>query len=320
MNSTPAKSSNIAAAEVSNAAKALRDGNLIILPTETVYGLGADATNGKAVARIFEMKGRPQFNPLIAHILDLEMAKSLANFDPVSEKLAKKFWPGPLTLVLPILEGRKISELVTAGLGTIAMRAPRHPIARAVLREFNKPIAAPSANVSGKLSPTNLADVSEKLSGHVDVALDGGPCTVGLESTIIMVRDNTPYLLREGGLSREKLERFLGQDFSEETEAETPASPGQLLAHYAPTASIRIGIEQKDSNHVHIGFGDGVCDLNLSPSGDLVEAAANLFAHLHKADTLVSERNYSGITVSPVPDIDLGRAINDRLKRAANGS
>ena len=320
MNKTLGANSGHLEDAIEQAVIALKEGELVILPTETVYGLGADATNGEAVARIFDAKGRPSFNPLIAHVTDLEMAESLVQFDPISKKLAQKFWPGPLTLVLPILENSNVSELVTAGLGTLAIRMPKHPIAQALLGKFQGPIAAPSANISGMLSPTNMGDLDPRIESKVAAILDGGPCDIGLESTIIMVKDGKPHLLREGGISKDMLEKDLNEPVVLEFNPESPSSPGQLLAHYAPRARLRINVKTSNENSFHIGFGADKGDLNLSPSGDLIEAAANLFAYLHEADRKVESSGIEEITVTLIPDIGIGRAINDRLRRAAHGS
>ncbi|MEM7240688.1 MAG: L-threonylcarbamoyladenylate synthase [Pseudomonadota bacterium] len=303
--------------DIAQAANVLGNGGLVILPTETVYGLGADASNGTAVAQVFAAKGRPNFNPLIAHVSDIEMAKTIALFDPLSEKLVEAFWPGPLSLVLPLAPNAAISELATAGLKTVALRMPDHPVVQAVLKELGKPIAAPSANISGRLSPTAADHIDPKLLSKVDAIADGGPCGVGLESTIVMIRDGNPYLLREGGVSREALEDALQITLVAETAADKPTSPGQLLAHYAPKTKLQRNVPNKSADVIHIGFGNMPCDLNLSESGDVIEAAANLFGYLHKADRLAQKNHADTITVAPIPMCGIGRAINDRLLRAA---
>jgi len=294
------------------AADVLRDGGLVAFPTETVYGLGADARNGQAVARIFQAKGRPSFNPLIVHVATLEMAQGIAVFDDAASRLASAFWPGPLTLVLPLRPEAGLPPLVTAGLPTIGLRLPDNETAQRLLASFNGPIAAPSANPSGKISPTTAAHVANGLLGKIDAILDAGPCAVGLESTIIGF-DPAPVLLRPGGLPDEAIEACLGAPLLTHQPDETPNAPGQLSSHYAPTAPLRLNAETKKAGELKLGFGpDDQADLNLSPTGDLVEAAANLFIHLHMLDA-----KGAPIAVAPIPNKGLGIAINDRLKRAA---
>lgn len=297
---------------IDNAARILRQGGLVSFPTETVYGLGADATNDLAVARIFEAKGRPSFNPLIAHVADVEAAKRYVNWSDTAQKLADAFWPGPLSLVLPLKSDCGISGLVTAGLSSLAVRVPSHPVARDLLVAFGGPVAAPSANPSGRISPTNAAHVIEGLGGKVDAVVDGGNCSVGLESTIIGLLDQ-PALFRPGGVSVEAVEAVLGCRLMQDTSPDTLLAPGQMTSHYAPGASVRLNATDWQEGELRLGFGDVACDLNLSEAGDLVEAAANLFRHLHALDRTEGDR----IAVSPIPDTGLGRAINDRLKRAA---
>ena len=298
---------------INRAAEILRDGGLVAFPTETVYGLGADATNDKAVARIFQAKGRPSFNPLIVHVATLQIARQIAVFDDIAMRLATTFWPGPLTLVLALRPNANLSSLVTAGLPSIGIRLPEHPVAQQLLATFGGPIAAPSANPSGKISPTTAAHVAKGLSGRIDAILDAGPCNVGLESTIIGF-EGAPTLLRAGGLPTEAIEACLGFPLATHSPADTPSAPGQLASHYAPTAPLRLNAKTKHTDELKLGFGpDGDADLNLSPSGDLVEAAANLFHHLHELDA----RNATAIAVAPIPQKGLGVAINDRLKRAA---
>lgn len=300
-------------AGITRAAEILRDGGLVAFPTETVYGLGADARNGRAVARIFEAKGRPAFNPLIVHVATLEMAEQIAVFNEAAQRLASAFWPGPLTLVLPLRPNAGLSPLVTAGLSTIGIRLPAHPAAQKLLTAFNGPIAAPSANPSGKISPTTAAHVAAGLSGRINAILDAGACDVGLESTIIGF-DPVPCLLRSGGLPQEVIETCLGTPLASHTTTETPTAPGQLTSHYAPTAPLRLNAKTKRAGELKLGFGpDDNADLNLSPSGDLIEAAANLFHHLHELDA----QNATAIAVAPIPNTGLGIAINDRLTRAA---
>ena len=289
----------------------LRSGGLVAFPTETVYGLGGDARSDLAVARIFEAKGRPRFNPLIVHVPDVAAAREFAVFDARAEAVVARFWPGPLTLVLPLRDAG-LSDLVTAGLGTVAVRVPAHPLAQALLRAFGGPLAAPSANPSGRVSPTRAAHVMAGLAGRIAAVLDGGPCAVGVESTILGLVDG-PELLRPGGLAVEALEAVLGP-LTVGGSAEKPTAPGQLASHYAPDAAVRLAAREVRAGEVRLGFGAGGGDLNLSETGDLVEAAANLFHMLREADRLAGGR---GIAVAPVPEVGLGRAINDRLRRAA---
>ena len=301
------------AAGIERAAALLADGALVGLPTETVYGLGADARQGHAVARIFEAKRRPRFNPLIVHVADAAAARRLVRWPHAAEILATAFWPGPLTLVLPLREDAGLSELVTAGLPSLAVRVPAHPVAQRLLHAFGGPIAAPSANPSGRISPTSAAHVLAGLSGRIEAVLDGGPCAVGLESTIVGLIDETaPALLRPGGLPAETIEQPLGQRLARPDNSATPTAPGQMTSHYAPRAPLRLNARTAQPGEVLLGFGPIECDLNLSPSRDLAEAAANLFAHLHALDATGRP-----IAVSPIPDSGLGRAINDRLRRAA---
>jgi L-threonylcarbamoyladenylate synthase len=293
------------------AAAMLRKGGLVAFPTETVYGLGADARDDRAVAGIFAAKRRPSFNPLIVHVVDVAAAREVCRFDARAERLAGAFWPGALTLVLPLADGAGISPLVTAGLSTVAVRVPAHPVARALLRAFGGPLAAPSANPSGRISPTRAAHVSLGLAGQIDAVLDGGACGVGVESTIVGL-DGPATLLRAGGIPVEEIEAVLGAPLSAST-GDKPVAPGALASHYAPQGTIRLDALRANPGEVMLGFGPVVCDLNLSESGDLTEAAANLFACLHRLDAMGAAR----IAVSPVPDTGLGRAINDRLRRAA---
>lgn len=303
-------------AGLTRAAALIRAGQLVAFPTETVYGLGADARNDRAVAAIFDAKGRPRFNPLIAHVADVDAARALAHFTPQAEALATAFWPGPLTLVLAQREGAGISPLVTADLPTVAIRVPAHPLARALLRAVGGPVAAPSANPSGRISPTRAEHVTDGLSGRIAGVIDGGACAVGVESTIIgFDASGRAVLLRPGGISAEAIEAVLGAPLSSGGSATAPTAPGQLESHYAPEAAVRLGAKDARPGEFRLGFGPGASDLNLSPSGDLIEAAANLFHYLREAD----RRAGSGavIAVSPIPDTGLGRAINDRLRRAA---
>lgn len=297
------------------AATILRAGGLVAMPTETVYGLAADARNGAAVAQIFAAKGRPRFNPLIVHVADLSMARDIALFDARAEAVAAKFWPGPLTLVLPVRATAGLSPLVTAGLTTVALRMPAHPVAQGLLRAFGGPLAAPSANPSGKVSPTTAAHVQEGLGGKIDAVLDGGACSVGLESTILGL-DGAPALLRPGGIPVEALEALLGP-IAAGGNADKPNAPGQLASHYAPDAPVRLNAKAPQDGEVWIGFGPECrgAHLTLSATGDLVQAAAALFQTLRDADRLAGPGGK--IAFAPVPDHGLGRAINDRLNRAA---
>jgi L-threonylcarbamoyladenylate synthase len=297
------------------AANILRAGGLVAFATETVYGLGGDARDDRAVARIFEAKARPTFNPLIVHVPDVQTAQSFAVFNAQALALAKLFWPGPLTMVLPLQADAGLSPLVTAGLGSVAIRVPAHPAARALLRAFDGPLAAPSANPSGRISPTRSDHVVAGLSGRIEAVLDAGPCAVGVESTIIGLV-GTPALLRPGGVPQEALETALGMPLCFGGNSETPNAPGQLASHYAPNAGVRLGVTAPEAGEIWIGFGPDCGDaaLSLSPTGDLVEAAAALFHTLRLAD----EQAVNGrIAFAPIPESGLGRAINDRLRRAA---
>ena len=298
-------------AGIVEAARRLGNGELVAFPTETVYGLGADARNGQAVAGVFAAKGRPDFNPLIVHVADVTAAKRYVIWNDAAEILASAFWPGPLSLVLPLREDHGLSSLVTAGLSTVALRVPAHPAAQKLLRAFGGPVAAPSANPSGRISPTSAAHVLAGLAGQIDTILDDGPCTVGLESTIVGLTGPAPTLLRAGGLPQEAIEAALGKAINVES-GEDIIAPGQLRSHYAPRAKVRLNAQTFQGNEVVLGFGPMPCELNLSESGDLTEAAANLFDHLHQLD-----RMDRPIAVAPIPNHGLGRAINDRLGRAA---
>ncbi len=305
------------AAGLLRAAQLLAQGQLVSFPTETVYGLGGDARSNQAVAAIYAAKGRPAFNPLIAHVADLAAAERIAVFDDVARDLAARFWPGPLTLVLPVRADAGVSDLVTAGLDTIAIRVPAHPLAQGLLRAFGGPVAAPSANPSGKVSPTTTCHVIQGLSGKIAAIVDGGACRVGVESTIISL--HPPTLLRPGGLETEALEAALGLTLPSGGNAVTPNAPGQLTSHYAPGAPMRLAADTRAPDEVWIGFGPDCtgADLNLSPSGDTTQAAAHLFSALRAADRIATETGAARIAVAPVPDSGLGRAINDRLRRAA---
>lgn len=294
------------------AAEVWRKGGLVAFPTETVYGLGADARNDMAVARIFEAKGRPRFNPLIVHVPDIAAAKTLVAWSDAAEIVASAFWPGAITLVLPIRGDAGLSPLVTAELPTLAVRVPAHPVAQALLRTFGGPVAAPSANPSGRISPTEAAHVAAGLSGRIEAIVEGGACDVGLESTILGL-EGAPTLLRPGGIPAEAIEAALGTSLERHVEGGTLTAPGQMTSHYAPGAAVRLNAAEAVEGEVMLGFGPMESDLNLSPTGDLVEAAATLFAALHALDAKGAE----GIAVAPIPDAGLGRAINDRLRRAA---
>ncbi len=290
----------------------LKSGNLVAFPTETVYGLGGDARNDLAVARIFESKGRPTFNPLIVHVNSTTSAQGFVKWTDQADVLAQAFWPGPLTLVLPLKNGTGLSSLVTAGLPTLAIRMPAHPVARALLEAFGGPVAAPSANPSGRISPTTAAHVLAGLSGRIAAVLDGGTCDVGVESTILGLADEAT-LLRPGGVPLEIIERALQASVKKHESSHPLTAPGQMASHYAPGARVRLEAREKHIGEVLLGFGPVDADLNLSPAGDLTEATANLFKHLHELDAKGAEV----IAVSPIPEHGLGRAINDRLRRAA---
>lgn len=297
---------------LARAAELLRAGGLVAFPTETVYGLGGDARNSHAVAGIYEAKGRPRFNPLIVHVADVAMAQTFAQFDDRALKVAAAFWPGPLTLVLPLRPDTGLSPLVTADLPSVAIRIPAHPVAAALLRAFGGPLAAPSANPSGKVSPTRADHVSQGLSGRIAAILDGGACAVGVESTILGLVGR-PTILRPGGIALEAIEALIGPVALHHA-GDKLTAPGQLASHYAPSAPLRLNATAEPGT-VHIGFGPGQATLNLSPTGDLIEAAANLFHMLREADSLAGANGR--ISVSAIPEIGLGRAINDRLRRAA---
>ena len=315
------------AAAIAAAARCLAGGGLVGFPTETVYGLGADATNPQAVARLYQAKGRPSFNPLIAHVDDLAAARRIARFDAQAIRLAEAFWPGPMTLVLRKTGECTVADLATAGLETIAIRVPAHPVAREILRSFGGPVVAPSANLSGHVSPTTAAHVQGDLEGRIDLIVDGGSVAVGVESTIVACFD-TPMLLRPGGLPRDAVERVLGRALAGIPEHPdhgrgTPLAPGMLASHYAPRTPIRINAERVEPGEALLAFGPAAIPgtdaaemlVNLSPRGDLTEAAANLFGYLRSLDI----KGARAIAVMPVPHHGLGEAINDRLRRAAAG-
>ncbi|WP_428664878.1 L-threonylcarbamoyladenylate synthase [Reyranella sp.] len=306
---------------LAEAARLIRAGELVAFPTETVYGLGADATNERAVAKIFEAKGRPHFNPLISHVPGAAEAQRFVAWNETADRLAAKFWPGPLTLVMPRSRGSTIALLTTAGLDSVAIRAPDHPMALELMRAAGVPIAAPSANRSGAVSPTLAAHVAESLGSRVSLILDGGPCTVGVESTVLDLTGETPTLLRPGGATREAIEAVIGPIALSHvlpTGDAARKSPGQLASHYAPSRPVRLEAAQIAADEGLLAFGPrplpgARLTLNLSPSGDLTEAAANLFAQLRALDRPEIAR----IAVMPIPQTGLGLAINDRLRRAA---
>jgi L-threonylcarbamoyladenylate synthase len=308
---------------IAEAARILRAGGLVAFPTETVYGLGADATNAAAVARLYAAKGRPKFNPLIVHVADLAAAQRLGKFDAAASTLAAAFWPGPLTLVLPKTDDCPVAELATAGLDTIAVRVPDHPVAHALIEATGRPLVAPSANRSGHVSPTTAAHVLADLRGRIDLILDAGPTRVGVESTIVACLSLGPVLLRAGGVARAAIEDVLSTPLGEpaRAHARAPQAPGMLASHYAPATRLRLDASTVAPHEALLAFGpslppgaaQAVAVVNLSPTGDLVEAAANLFAHLRTLDRAGAR----AIAAMPVPRNGLGEAINDRLARAA---
>ena len=303
---------------IESALSILADGGLVAVPTETVYGLAADACNEEAVRSIYAAKGRPSFNPLIAHVSGLPMAQEIGSFDDIAMKLARAFWPGALTLVVPLQQNKKIAPSVTAGLGTIALRHPKGIMAELAERLGN-PIAAPSANSSGKLTPTRAEHVQMDIGDRIDLILDDGPCPVGLESTIVKVVDGVPALLREGGIPAEDIAALLGEDVQRSSDTREIEAPGQLLAHYAPEAILRLNATDFTKDEAVLAFGKQTTVLpklsrNLSEQGSLSEAASNLFSMLKELDLEGATR----IAVQPIPTHGLGAAINDRLKRAAH--
>lgn len=308
----------LSAAQLDRAASLLRDGALVAFPTETVYGLAGDATSDRAVAAIFAAKGRPSFNPLIVHVAELAAAEPLADFDDRARDLARRFWPGPLTLALKRSTACSISRLASAGLETVALRAPAHPLAQALLRATGRPLAAPSANRSGHVSPTTADHVLDELGGRISAVLDGGPCRVGIESTVVDLSRPQAALLRPGGVPREQLESVLGR-LADATDADAPRSPGMLERHYAPVQPLRLNATAVASNEALLAFGTPLsgasATVNLSPARDLAEAAANLFVALRTLD----QPRFTAIAVMPIPETSLGAAINDRLRRAARG-
>jgi L-threonylcarbamoyladenylate synthase len=315
------------AAATAAAARALADGALVAFPTETVYGLGADATNAAAIAHLYQAKGRPAFNPLIAHVGDLAAARQIGRFDADALALAEAFWPGPLTLVLPKTADCAVADLATAGLDTVAIRIPAHPVAREILRLFGRPVVAPSANLSGHVSPTTAAHVQSDLAGRIDLIVDGGAVEVGVESTIVGCFE-APMLLRPGGLPRAEIERVLGRALRQppedaDSDSGQPLAPGMLASHYAPRTKVRLNAIRIEPGEALLAFGShslpgidaAAVVMNLSGRGDLTEAAANLFGYLRALDTKAAHT----IAVMPIPQDGLGEAINDRLRRAAVG-
>ncbi len=308
-------------AAIAEAAAALRAGELVAFPTETVYGLGADATNPKAVARIFTAKGRPRFNPLIVHVPDVEALADTARLTPTALRLASAFWPGPMTLVLPLAADATIADLTVAGLTTVAVRVPGHAVAQDLLRACGRPVAAPSANVSGHVSATTAQHVSDDFADAVRIVLDAGPADHGVESTIIDVTGPAPRILRHGAITLEAIQEVTGAEIEDATNlatGKTPTAPGQLTSHYAPRCPVHLGRTTAAPGEALLGFGPAMPPTtapaeNLSEAGDLVEAATNLFAALRRLENT----DVTAIAVMPIPDEGLGAAINDRLRRAA---
>ena len=304
----------VSRSSLDKAGEIIRNGGLVAFPTETVYGLGGTALDDKAVASIFQAKGRPQFNPLIVHIHDIAQTEAFAEMTPLGKKLAERFWPAPLTLVLPRKKNSPISYLVSAGLDSIAVRLPARKEARDFLKACQVPVAAPSANISGTVSPTTAQHVADGLNGRIDMILQANPCSVGVESTVVAADGDKAVLLRAGGVTLEELRDVSGEVLLPEKDESLPRSPGQMLSHYAPSLPVRLNALKANEGEALLGFGhapDAV--LNLSEKGDVVEAATNLFAYLRELDN----NKFTSIAVMPVPFDGLGRAINDRLKRAA---
>lgn len=304
---------------IAEAAACLRAGGLVAMPTETVYGLAADATDERAVAAIYAAKGRPRFNPLIAHVADAAAAGREGRLDDFARRLIEAFWPGPLTIVAPVAATCRVSLLARAGLDTLALRCPDHPVAQALIAAAGVPLAAPSANRSGCVSPTTAAHVAADLDGRIDWILDGGPARHGVESTIVACLGGRPRLLRPGALTRERIEAVLGVALDDAASGGAPIAPGQLASHYAPRARLRLGACAVADDEAALDFGGALTHsgaaarLDLSPSGDLEEAAARLFAYLRTLDDSGAAR----IAIAPIPERGLGVAINDRLRRAA---
>lgn len=299
---------------MTRAADLIQAGKLVAFPTETVYGLGADATNDKAIASIYEAKGRPQFNPLIIHVSSTDQLHDYVKWSDQAQALADKYWPGPLTMVLPRKENSPISLLASAGLNTIAVRCPNHVVARELIENSGCPIAAPSANASGTLSPTEAQHVAYSLGQNVDLILDGGSSKVGLESTVLSLAHGIPTILRHGGITHEDLNTHLPEVRQSLHDNDAPQSPGMMLSHYAPSLPVRLNATSAGPSEAFLGFGDNKeAHLNLSPSSNLIEAAANLFTMLRELD----KPDLTGIAIMPIPKEGLGAAINDRLNRAA---
>ena len=298
--------------DLSKASELIKSGGTLAFPTETVYGLGADATNKLAVAKIFQAKGRPSFNPLIIHCFSIEQIQTFAMWSSEAQTVADKFWPGPLTMVLPLLPNNQISSLALAGLQTVAVRMPDHSVAQSILQLANTPIAAPSANPSGAVSATKAEHVISRLNGKIEGIISGYSSKIGLESTIISFLPE-PSILRFGAIDETDISELLGLDLKKKRKDEKISAPGQLSSHYAPKGSIRLNSKVFKKNEVSLGFGKILCDLNLSREANLAEAAANLFDYLHRLDEMGAEK----IAVSPIPEEGIGIAINDRLRRAA---
>ena len=298
--------------DLSKASELIKSGGTLAFPTETVYGLGADATNKLAVAKIFQAKGRPSFNPLIIHCFSIEQIQTFAMWSSEAQTVADKFWPGPLTMVLPLLPNNQISSLALAGLQTVAVRMPDHSVAQSILQLANTPIAAPSANPSGAVSATKAEHVISRLNGKIEGIISGYSSKIGLESTIISFLPE-PSILRFGAIHETDISELLGLDLKKKRKDEKISAPGQLSSHYAPKGSIRLNSKVFKKNEVSLGFGEILCDLNLSREANLAEAAANLFDYLHRLDEMGAEK----IAVSPIPEEGIGIAINDRLRRAA---
>ncbi len=292
----------------------LSAGELIGLPTETVYGLAADATNADAVAKIFALKNRPQFNPLIAHVSSMDMASAQAEFSGKAQQLAEAFWPGPFTMVLPKSASNTICDLARAGLDTQALRFPAHPVAHEVIAAFGKPIAAPSANISGHVSPTSAQHVIDEFGASLSLVLDGGNARIGLESTVVAVLNDEVTLLRPGSISKADIEAIIGEISLSTHDDDAPKSPGMLSRHYSPEARLRLNVTSPESDEAYISFGPASVKttLSLSETGDLTEAASNLYAMIRELD-----HSYDAIAIAPIPEDGIGAAINDRLRRAA---
>lgn len=302
---------------ISKAAEIIKNGGLVGMPTETVYGLGANVYDSKAIAKIFEAKNRPSFNPLISHIAEFELLKEFAQTDERAIELAKKFWPGPLTFVLNRIDNNQSLDFVCAGLKTITVRMPNHPVALELIKKSGVPIAAPSANLSTTISPTTAMHVYQSLGNKVDMILDGGACQVGLESTIIDLTTKETTILRAGFVGLKEIEEALGEKvYISSGNPDKPSAPGQMLKHYSPKKETRINVCKPNDDEFYIGFGKHDSKhLNLSKSGDLIESASNLFAYMHMAD---EQKQYSKIAIAPIPNIGIGIAINDRIIKASH--